>query len=269
MNAGSFNRALTLASAQQGDRIQPEQMLPETEFGDMDEQASVLDLGREQPSYVFREPRPEPPMAGGGLLESPLTQAQEQRAAAEDMRRTQQQFVGAEPDMERAEPKLKESSPTSAATALSAADTRAEADQTARAQALALQQAQTAEQARQQAGLDQTEAQKTQTQTQVAKQQQMQQLRRFVEGAELGNVVDSGGLTLITYAARVNLRLANKLLFKNDILSTLSLSDPSEQLKFADVIKVGTVNSALFLSWLLLPPMVIITAIIIFILLFV
>ncbi len=57
---------------------------------------SVLDTGREAPSYAFKEAPPPEPIAGGGMIESPAMELERQRASEERMRRTQASLVGPE-----------------------------------------------------------------------------------------------------------------------------------------------------------------------------
>ncbi len=70
-----------------------DQRLKDTRLNE-DAGESVLDRGRQTPSYAFREPPPPEPIAGGGLVETPQMALERERAAEAHMRRTSEQFLG-------------------------------------------------------------------------------------------------------------------------------------------------------------------------------
>lgn len=224
-------------------------------------QPSVLDIGRERPSYVFKESPVEPPIAGGGLLISQAMELDRQRAAETQMRRTQEQLMGAATQEMAREAEALERTPSPAAETRPRTE-RAETTLDMRAQALALaaQQAQETERVRQEEAQEQAQ----QTRTTVVRNQ-IEQIRGYVEKTELSNVIPSGGVSLLTWGGRLNLRVLNQLIFKNKFLGTLSLSDATEPAKFQDIVKAGLFDTAMALTWFLQPPMVFVTALIILI----
>lgn len=178
---------------------------------------SVLDAGAKHPSYVFTEPKVEPPIAGGGLMTEPAMELERARAAEERMRQTQAEFLG---ESEQRAPSTREAEARARPSETIPEPIGAEAETTeeedvdiesgrlrdTRAQQQIKQLAQ--QQAREQAQLIQKQVRK-----------------KILDSIKIGNgalSIETLAITLLINLALWNIQGINKYLWKSDLIPSQS-----------------------------------------------